>query len=64
MHDRLAHDNDISCVEFMGSIGSGKTAILERIIEDAPDQERIGVIFGDVPWKDDARRFRELGVAW
>ena len=62
LHTRLAHDRGIFVVEVMGSTGSGKTSVLERVIEDAPGDERIGVIVGDVAGDDDARRFRELGV--
>ncbi|MFW6384623.1 MAG: hydrogenase nickel incorporation protein HypB [Halodesulfurarchaeum sp.] len=62
LHTRLSHEHGLFVVEVMGSTGSGKTAILERLIQNAPDDERIGVIVGDVAGDDDARRFRELGV--
>lgn len=62
LHTKLSHDYGLFVVEVMGSTGSGKTAILERIIQNAPGEERIGVIVGDVAGDDDARRFRDLGV--
>jgi len=63
IHELLVHDHGIHAVEFAGSTGGGKTTLLERLIERAPDEERIGVIVGDVAGADDARRLRELGVA-
>lgn len=62
LHERLAHDHDVFVVEVMGSTGSGKTAIVEHLIEAAPAAESIGVIAGDVAGEDDARRYRALGV--
>ncbi|MFT4890089.1 MAG: hydrogenase nickel incorporation protein HypB [Halobacteriales archaeon] len=62
IHERLAHDYGVFVVEFLGSTGSGKTRLIERLIERAPDDETIGVIVGDVAGDDDARRFRDLGV--
>jgi len=62
IHERLAHEHGIFVVEFLGSTGSGKTRLIERLIERAPDDETIGVIVGDVAGDDDARRFRDLGV--
>jgi hydrogenase nickel incorporation protein HypB len=62
IHERLAHDHGIFVVEFLGSTGSGKTRLIERLVERAPEDETIGVIVGDVAGDDDASRFRELGV--
>lgn len=62
VHERLAHEHGIYCVEFAGSTGGGKTLLLERLIERAPDDEKIGVIVGDVAGDDDAKRLRALGV--
>ena len=63
IHERLAHDHGVYAVEFAGSTGGGKTLLLERLIERAPEDERIGVVVGDVAGEDDARRLREHGVA-
>lgn len=62
VHEVLAHDHGIYCVELAGSTGGGKTMLLERLIERAPEDERIGVIVGDVAGEDDATRLRAHGV--
>jgi len=62
LHERLAHENGVFVVEFLGGTGSGKTRLIERLVERAPADETIGVIVGDVAGDDDASRFRELGV--
>ena len=63
LHERIVHDHGIFVAEFLGATGSGKTRLIERLIERAPDDEEIGVIVGDVAGEDDATRFRELGVS-
>ena len=62
VHQTLAHDNDVFAVEFAGSTGGGKTMLIERLIERAPEDEHIGVIVGDVAGEDDAERLRAHGV--
>jgi hydrogenase nickel incorporation protein HypB len=62
IHEQVVHDNGVFVVEFLGATGGGKTTLIERLIERAPDDEHIGVIVGDVAGDDDARRFREHGV--
>lgn len=62
VHDRLAHGHGIFTVELLGATGAGKTALVEALVEQAPDETTIGVIAGDVAGDDDARRYRELGV--
>ncbi|WP_324663409.1 hydrogenase nickel incorporation protein HypB [Haloarcula sediminis] len=63
LHERVVHDHGVAVVEFLGATGSGKTTLVERLIERAPDDESIGVVVGDVAGDDDASRFRELGVS-
>ncbi|CCQ34027.1 Hydrogenase expression-formation protein HypB [Halorhabdus tiamatea SARL4B] len=63
LHERVVHDHGVFVAEFLGATGSGKTRLIERLIERAPDDEEIGVIVGDVAGEDDATRFRELGVS-
>ncbi|WP_229770504.1 hydrogenase nickel incorporation protein HypB [Halorhabdus sp. CBA1104] len=63
LHDRVVHEHGIFVAEFLGATGSGKTRLIERLIERAPEDEEIGVIVGDVAGEDDATRFRELGVS-
>jgi hydrogenase nickel incorporation protein HypB len=62
LHERVVHEHGIFTVEFLGSTGSGKTSLLEYLVDQAPDDERIGVIVGDVAGDDDAARLRERGV--
>lgn len=44
-------------------MGSGKTLLLEHLIDRASEDERIGVVVGDVAGEDDAARLREHDVA-
>ncbi|WP_336325472.1 hydrogenase nickel incorporation protein HypB [Halovenus sp. HT40] len=62
VHETVVHDHGISCIEFLGSTGSGKTTIVERLAERAPPEEIVGAIVGDVAGDDDARRLEALGV--
>ncbi|MFC7076632.1 hydrogenase nickel incorporation protein HypB [Haloarcula halophila] len=62
VHQRLSHDNDVFAVELMGATGSGKTALVQRVVERLPASERTAVVAGDVAGADDAERYRESGV--
>jgi hydrogenase nickel incorporation protein HypB len=62
VHQRLAHDHGIDAVEVLGSTGSGKTRLIERLVERRPDDERIAAVVGDVAGDEDARRLSDLGV--
>lgn len=53
-------DNDIFCIDFVGAIGSGKTSLIEDIIENT-DYD-IGVIAGDVISEFDAGRIEKHNV--
>lgn len=64
---RLAHknmhkleDNGIFCVDFVGAIGSGKTSLIEEIIDNT--DYKIGVLAGDVISKFDAGRIEKHDV--
>ena len=64
---RLAHknlhkleDNGIFCVDFVGAIGSGKTTLVEEIIDNT--DYKIGVLAGDVISKFDAGRIEKHNV--
>ncbi|MEZ3143878.1 hydrogenase nickel incorporation protein HypB [Halobaculum sp. MBLA0143] len=61
-HERLAHDADVFAVELLGATGSGKTALIEWLLEHAHDGDRVGVVTGDVSGEDDAERLRRHGV--
>lgn len=62
LHDELVHDRGIFVAELLGATGSGKTRLLEHLVDRAPDGERVGVVVGDVAGEDDAARLREHGV--
>ena len=62
-NDRLAHknlhlleDHDIFCIDFVGAIGSGKTALIEDLIDNL--DEKIGVLAGDIISDFDAERIK------
>ncbi len=58
---RILDEKGIKAIDFMGSIGSGKTLIIERLIEILKDK-KIGVIVGDVTGNDDYKRIKKHGV--
>ncbi len=55
-------DHGVRAVEFLGSIGSGKTSIIEWIIREHGDEYSFAVLAGDVVSEYDERRFKRLGV--
>lgn len=69
-NNRIAHENyhllkehNIKSVDFMGSIGAGKTAlIIEMGKKLAAKGKKVCVIAGDVTGDDDFTRFREAGL--
>lgn len=52
----------VRVIDFMGSIGSGKTSIIERLVELLKGKYRIGVIAGDTATDIDAERIGRHGV--
>jgi len=58
---KLLKKNKIKSFDFVGSIGSGKTLIIETIIEELKKRPeggpKVGCIAGDVAGDDDYRRF-------
>lgn len=62
-HNR-AHFNrrGVLAVNLMSSPGSGKTALLEKLIHMLPKTVRIAVIEGDLETENDAERIRRHGV--
>lgn len=53
----------VKAFDFMGSIGSGKTLLLEGLIELLKEQDvRPGAIAGDVSGNDDYLRFKGHGI--
>ena len=62
LHDRFVHDHGVFVVEFLGSTGSGKTSLIEKLIDRHDDPTSVGVIVGDVAGDDDAERLRDHGA--
>jgi len=58
---RLLEDHGIKGIEVMGSIGSGKTALVEELIKRNPDVS-FAVLAGDVVSDYDEERYRKLNV--
>ncbi|MHA1913851.1 MAG: hydrogenase nickel incorporation protein HypB [Promethearchaeota archaeon] len=68
-NDRLAQQNrkileefNIKSIDFVGAIGAGKTAIIEKIVEKMSKEYQILVINGDVTTRVDADRIQKYGV--
>lgn len=69
-NNKIAHENyrlmkshSIKSVDFMGSIGSGKTALIIKLAENLiPKGIRICVVAGDVTGTDDYDRFKKAGL--
>ncbi|MDR2966930.1 MAG: hydrogenase nickel incorporation protein HypB [Methanobacteriaceae archaeon] len=53
-------ENDVFGIDFVGAIGSGKTSLIEELIQNMDGS--IGVIAGDVISKFDAGRFKKYDV--
>jgi hydrogenase nickel incorporation protein HypB len=52
----------IRAFNFMGAIGSGKTLLIQRIIQKASSTYRFGAIAGDVAGRDDYEKFISTGI--
>lgn len=52
----------ITAFNIMGAIGSGKTLLIEKTIEQLGKSRRIGAIAGDVVARIDAVRFEKFGI--
>jgi hydrogenase nickel incorporation protein HypB len=68
-NDRLAEQNrgmfrahHLTVVNMVSSPGSGKTAIIERTLQDLAGRLHIGVVVGDLATDRDAARLRRFGV--
>jgi len=60
---RLLKENGIRTIEFMGSIGSGKTALIIKLAEKMRKKGlKVCAIAGDVTGDDDQRRMGESGL--
>lgn len=58
---RLLKKHNIRCIEVVGAIGSGKTLILEKIVEQISKTKEVFVICGDVSTTIDADRIQARG---
>ena len=55
-------ENGVYGFNIMGAVGSGKTIMIERLVEGLRDEFRIGVIAGDVVSDMDVRRIERLKI--
>ncbi|WP_088334695.1 hydrogenase nickel incorporation protein HypB [Methanopyrus sp. KOL6] len=55
-------EHNVRAVEVLGSIGSGKTSLIEWIVKEYGDEYSFAVIAGDVVSEYDESRFKDLGV--
>ncbi len=60
--NKYLHEKGIKTYNFLGSPGSGKTTILERLLDLMPDKNQAAVIEGDLYTDRDAERINKLGV--
>ena len=60
---RILEEKGVVAFDIMGAIGSGKTSLIEYLIEKLKEKNhKIGVIAGDVVSEIDAKRFKRYGV--
>ncbi|MHA1727280.1 MAG: hydrogenase nickel incorporation protein HypB [Promethearchaeota archaeon] len=52
----------IKSFDFVGAIGAGKTAILEKIVEKVSKKKRVYVVCGDITLRLDANRIQKHGA--
>ncbi len=63
MNRQLLRQHGVRAYDFMGAIGSGKTALIERISSILMEKGlRVGAVTGDVAGDDDARRLKRMGL--
>lgn len=56
------HGKDVLAVNVLSSPGSGKTALIERMIAELDGKRGVGVIVGDLETDNDAQRLRRAGA--
>lgn len=62
MNNALLKKHNITAIDIMGSIGSGKTLLIERMVEKLQGKKRVGVIVGDVTGDDDYNRIKPYHI--
>lgn len=58
---KIFDENNVFAVDLVGAVGSGKTSLLEKLIDEMSDED-IGVIAGDILSKFDAKRIENKNV--
>jgi hydrogenase nickel incorporation protein HypB len=59
---KIFDKHGIKVIDVMGSIGSGKTSLIEEIVKKVKDKYKIAMIAGDVTTRIDADRVARHGV--
>jgi hydrogenase nickel incorporation protein HypB len=59
---KLLNKHGVVAFDFMGAIGSGKTLLIEKLIDNLKDKYKIACIAGDVIAKFDAERMEKHGA--
>ena len=58
---RLMDEHGIHAIDILGSIGSGKTSLVQQLVQALAGMKRIAAIAGDITTTIDADRIREKG---
>jgi hydrogenase nickel incorporation protein HypB len=58
----LLDQHGITAIDFMGAIGSGKTSLIARLVEQLRDRAGIAVFNGDATTSDDQDRVAASGI--
>jgi hydrogenase nickel incorporation protein HypB len=58
----LLHKNGVRAVDVMGAIGSGKTSLIEKLVQQLKEKYRIAVFKGDLTTTIDAELIARHGV--
>jgi hydrogenase nickel incorporation protein HypB len=68
-NQKLANENralldrhQITAIDFMGAIGSGKTTLITKLVEKFKDKMGVAVLNGDATTSNDADQIEKLGV--
>ncbi len=59
---KLLRQHGVKSIDIRGSVGAGKTLLIERLVEKLKDKYNITVIAGDVTTTIDADRIQRYGV--
>jgi hydrogenase nickel incorporation protein HypB len=59
---KLLKQHGIKSIDIRGSVGAGKTLLIEKLVEKLKDKYQISVIAGDVTTTIDADRIQKYGV--